>query len=204
MVVLLAGVFADAYFSRPEATPDRKSFRSFPDRFGDWNSVREHRINDRSMEILKVDDYVMRDYRNSRGEEINLYIGYFNSQREGKSIHSPRQCLPGAGWLPLERKVQWIKLFPGRDACYPVNRMIFEKGLDRRLLLFWYYGRGRIYASEYMNKVYLIHDSIARGRTDGALVTVMMRTQEDAEPASGKLLDFINRIFPALAEYIPE
>ena len=45
-------------------------------------------------------DYVARAY--ARGDEqVDAFVGYDASQRQGASIHSPMNCLPAAGWQPL-------------------------------------------------------------------------------------------------------
>ncbi len=204
ILVLLVAAVLNNYFSKPDISLPRKSLADFPTQLGDWTSVDEQKIEGRSMEILQVDDYFMRNYRNSEGKVIGLYIGYFKSQREGKGIHSPRQCLPGAGWVPLDSKVYEI-VAPGHNPeTVPINKFIMGKGLDRQLFLFWYYGRGRIYASEYWNKIYLIWDGLTQKRTDGALVRVNNLIVGNAEEALETQFDFIQQFLPLLKEYIPD
>lgn len=162
VLILLIGSFANYYISTPDISISRKNLRDFPKELGEWTAINEQRIDDRTMKILQVDDYIMRNYRNSEGEIIGLYIGYFKSQREGKGIHSPRQCLPGSGWTPVNVEI-YRMLLPGHNpATVAVNKFIMGKGLERQLYLFWYNGRGRIYASEYWNKLYLIWDAFKR------------------------------------------
>ena len=170
--ILLASAGINYYLSKPDISLPRKNLAEFPKVLGDWTAVSEQKIEGRSMEILQVDDYMMRNYRNSKGEIIGLYIGYFKSQREGKGIHSPRQCLPGAGWVPVNISVYQLTVPGHNPETVPVNKFIMGKGLDRQLYLFWYHGRGRVYASEYWNKIYLIWDGLTKKRTDGALIRV--------------------------------
>src|SRR4030042_7089758 len=88
VLILLLSAALNHYFSKPDVMLPRKSLSEFPKTLGDWTMVSEHQIDDKSMKILQVDDYLMRDYRNTEGNVIGLYIGYFKSQREGKGIHS--------------------------------------------------------------------------------------------------------------------
>jgi EpsI family protein len=202
--VLLLATGLNHYFSNPEISLPRKSLTEFPTVLGDWSAISDERIEDRSMRILQVDDYFIRNYRSSEGEVIGLYIGYFKSQKEGKGIHSPRQCLPGAGWVPVSTEV-YRMAGPGHNPeTVPVNKFVMGKGLDRQLYLFWYHGRGRIYASEYWNKIYLIWDGLTRKRTDGALVRVNNFVVGDAERALKTQTEFIQLFFPLLKEYIPD
>ncbi len=166
--------------------------------------VGEQQIDDKAMKILQVDDYLFRYYRNSKGEVLGLYIGYFKSQREGKGIHSPRQCLPGAGWAPLDMCIYRMAPSDNPWEPFPVNKFVMGKGLDRQLYLFWYQGRGRMYASEYWNKIYLILDGLTRKRTDGALVRVNSSAVGNGDEALKQQSEFISLFYPMLKEYIPE
>ena len=204
IIILLAAAALNHYFSKPDISLPRKSLAEFPKELGDWAVVSEHKIEGRSMEILQVDDYITRDYRNSKGEVIGLYIGYFKSQREGKGIHSPRQCLPGAGWVPVNTTVYRMAAPGYNPETVPVNKFIMGKGLDRQLYLFWYHGRGRIYASEYWNKIYLIWDGLTKKRTDGALIRVNNPVIGNTEDALKTQSDFIQLFLPLLKEYIPD
>jgi EpsI family protein len=94
---------------------------------------------------------------------------------------------------------------PGSSAeIVPVNKYVVEKGLDRQLFLFWYHGRGRIYASEYWNKIYLMWDGLTRKRTDGALLRVNNPILGNTEDALKIQSDFIQLFLPLLKEYIPD
>jgi EpsI family protein len=203
VVILLLGASLNYYFSKPDISLPRKSLADFPKELGDWTTISEQKIDRGSMAILQVDDYFVRNYRNSKGEVIGLYIGYFKSQREGKGIHSPRQCLPGAGWVPVSIEIYNLKI-PGHNPTHAeVNKYIMGKGLDRQLYLFWYHGRNRVYASEYWNKIYLIWDGLTKRRTDGALIRVNNLATRNPNEALQTQIEFINLFFPLLKEYIP-
>lgn len=202
--LLLATAAANHAFSRPEAEIARSRLNEFPAKIGDWKMVGEQRIDEKSMEILGVDDYIMRTYANGNGVFIGMYIGYFETQREGKQIHSPRQCLPGAGWLTIRHEEQPLALKGKDHGNVLINFDLMEKGSDRDVYLWWYQGRGRIYPSEYLNKAYLIWDRLTKGRTDGALVRVNSRANPNAERALGELTAFINLMTPQLPLYVPD
>jgi EpsI family protein len=204
VIVLFLGAGLNYYFSKPDISLPRKSLAEFPKQLGDWTAISEQKIEGRSMEILQVDDYFVRNYRNSKGEMIGLYIGYFKSQREGKGIHSPRQCLPGAGWVAVNVTVYQMTLPGHNPGTVPVNKFLMGKGLDRQLYLFWYQGRGRVYASEYWNKIYLIWDGLTKKRTDGALIRVNNLVIGNIDNALKTQSEFINLFFPLLKEYVPD
>jgi EpsI family protein len=204
ILILLAAAGLNHYFSKPDISLPRKSLAEFPRTLGDWTAVSDERMDDGSMRILQVDDYILRNYRNSKGEIIGLYVGYYKSQREGKGIHSPRQCLPGAGWVPVNTEVYRMAVPGHNPGTVPVNKFVMGKGLDRQLYLFWYHGRGRIYENEYWNKIYLIWDALTKKRTDGALVRVNNPIIGSTEDALKTQSDFIRLFSPLLKEYIPD
>jgi len=204
VIILLIAAALNHYYSKPDISLPRKSLAEFPMELGDWVAISDHKMDDGSMRVLLVDDYFMRNYRNSKGEVIGLYVGYFKSQKEGKGIHSPRQCLPGSGWVPVNTEVYQMTAPGHNPGTVPVNKFVMGKGLDRQLFLFWYHGRGRVYASEYWNKIYLIWDGLTQKRTDGALVRVNNLIIGNTEEALKTQSDFIQLFLPLLKEYIPE
>jgi EpsI family protein len=139
-----------------------------------------------------------------------LYIGYYESQRQGDTMHSPLNCLPGAGWSPVQNDHLSINVpvslgttTGARERSIEVNRYIIEKGVDRQVVLYWYQSHGRVVASEYWGKIYMVVDAIRINRTDGALVRVVapiVTSQEDAELDA---VDFVRVLFPSLERYLP-
>ncbi len=203
--VLLVAAALNYYLGKPDISLERKGLAEFPRELGNWTAISDEKIDRQSMAVLQVDDYLMRNYRNSKGEIIGLYIGYFKSQREGKGIHSPRLCLPGAGWVPVNVEVYNLKISGSSNpANAEMNKYVMGKGLNRELYLFWYHGRSRVYASEYWNKLYLIWDGLTKRRTDGALVRVNNPATRNPEKALQTQIEFINLFYPLLKEYIPD
>lgn len=204
--ILLFAAGTNYNLTKDDSLKPRKSLKDLPKSIGEWRAIGDHKIDDQDIKILKVDDYILRSYHNSNGDMIGLYIGYFKSQREGKGIHSPRQCLPGGGWLPVNTAVYQIPRFNYNPETVSVNKLIMEKGLARELYFFWYQGRGRIYASEYWNKIYLVWDGLTKNRTDGALIRVNSSIvgERDENETMRNQIQFIELIIPLLNEYIPD
>lgn len=174
IILLITATIINYGYSRPEAKQERRPLKEFPKILGSWETINEQKIDENSMAVLLVDDYIMRTYRNKKGETIGLYIGYFENQREGKQVHSPRQCLSGAGWNIIEHREYPLSLPGHTSSKVPINLPLMGKGVQKQLYLWWYQGRSRIYANEYMNKLYLIWDAMTKRRTDGSLVRVNM------------------------------
>lgn len=204
--VAATGVIARA--SHIEPVPIRTSFDSFPMQIGDWKGAALPPIDANVMKILRVDDYVNRVYYAPQRYGAGLYIGYYRSQRQGDSIHSPLNCLPGAGWEPVSQRVLTIPVSnAGSGDAISVNRYVIQKGVERQLVLYWYQSHGRVVANEYWSKFYLVRDAVRLNRTDAALVRVIVpipSNQDNAEPkAEAQATEFVRSMFPLLSTYLP-
>lgn len=204
VLVLLAGTAALLHaHERPEVVPPHKDLSDFPMQVSAWSGTRLTLTPD-ELAVLGPGEFLLRDYQSSANDPaVNLYIAYFPSQRTGDTIHSPKNCLPGAGWVPDQSTRIPIAIAGGTSLL--VNRYIVSKGLARALVLYWYQAHGRVTPSEYWAKVYLVTDAIRMNRTDGALVRVVTDipagTSDTA--AQTRALGFTHRILPLLDSYIP-
>lgn len=190
--------------SRNEVFPPRESLNSFPAQFGSWTS-RDIPIEQQTLDILGAGEFLLRDYTNQSDPQptIGLFLAYFRSQRSGDTIHSPNHCLPGAGWVPAERKI--IKIARPDGSVFPANRYVISKSGERALVLYWFLAHDRAVASEYWAKYYLVADSIKMNRSDGSLVRMItpMYERESPEEAEKRLLGFGSQILPVLNNYVP-
>lgn len=187
--------------SHGEAVPLRRSFEAFPGRIGAWQGVREA-LPPSVLDLLRVSDYVNRLYVNPRSLPIWLYVGYYETQRQGQIIHSPQNCLPGGGWTILSHTYMPVTL-PGRGEPVTINRVLIGREGDRQLVLYWYQERGRIIANEYAAKLYLVTDAATRNRTDGALVRISAPVVGSEEVTLQQMLEFTRTMYPELLESLP-
>ena len=189
---------------RNEVFPPRLPLQSFPMQLSAWTGT-DFAIPKDVLEVLGPGDFLFRDYQNPAEKQpsVNLFIAYFPSQRTGDSIHSPKHCLPGSGWLPVESSRVTLSL-PGHSP-FSANRYVIAKGDSRQLVLYWFWAHDRGVASEYWAKFYLVADSMRMNRSDGALVRIMtpLYSDETAEAAQQRLLPFASDVAPLLDNYIP-
>ena len=193
--------------ARAEPTPIRQPLSQLPLSIGDWRGRREADFSKDILAVLGVNDYTTRSYVSSRGGRVGFYVGYHATQRQGASIHSPLNCLPGAGWIPIEQGRLSMSVDAGTGGpqrTIEVNRVVIEKGVDRQLVLYWYQSHGRVVASEYVGKVYSVVDAIRSNRTDGALVRVIAPVGPGGvQQAERDAVAFSRDVFPLLANHLP-
>jgi len=204
-VVLLAAtaVFLQAR-GRSELFAPRQPLASFPMQLANWSGT-EIPIPQDVRDVLGSGDFLLRVYRNQAVSDpyVDLFIAYFPSQRAGDTIHSPKNCLPGAGWSPIDSRRISVAL-PGRKP-FEANRYVIAKGSERQLVLYWYWAHDRAVASEYWAKFYLVADSMRLNRSDGSLirVTTPLRVGETVDAAQDRLLSFAGQVVPIVNHYVP-
>ena len=200
VVLLIAtGVYGSRAGSA-EAVVPREPLAALPFQLGDWQGYDAAPFAGDLLAELGVDDYLNRQYGQQGSGPVGVYVGYYASQRQGDTIHSPQNCLPGAGWRPVESGVANI---PVGDRSIRVNQYVIQRGLDRQVVLYWYQGRGRVIANEYHNKAYLMFDSVRLHRSNGGLVRLIAPIVTTADAAKATASSFARLMFPHLAKHLP-
>lgn len=199
--VLLGGTVCLHAMSHGEPIVAHRSLDTLPETIGTWTG-HQTPLDSEVLGVLGVNDYTNRTYFSQNQLPVQLYIGYYTSQRTGDTIHSPKNCLPGSGWDPIRAEYAEIPVTSGRKIT--VNEYVIAQGLDRQLVFYWYQGRGRVVANEYWAKFWMMSDAITRNRTDGALVRLITPIiNNDTAQARATLIKFTQMVFPSLTEFIP-
>jgi len=207
VLLLVGGLVVNAWAFLGEAHVERKNLKEFPKQFGSWAQTGgDEQFNKETLAVLRASDYLLRNYRDEQGRSVNFYVGYYASQRDGATYHSPLNCLPGSGWVMSEPGQ--VTIAPQGRAAFVANKYVIQNGDHKELLIYWYQGRGRAVASEYWGKVYTVLDSVRMRRSDGAMVRITTGIQ-DSEPATlqdaiAKATDLAASTSTILPEFIPD
>jgi EpsI family protein len=201
-VLLLATLGVRARLSHAAVVPLREPLALFPNQIGPWQLVSQPAMTKDEIAVLKADDYMVRNYATRSGKVAQLFVAYYRTQHAGDSMHSPKNCLPGSGWEPIQSDLVPLAAAP---AGTMVNRYVVENSGDRDLVLYWYQAQGRIIASEYWGKIYLVWDAMRENRRDGAIVRVLvpMTENQTVAAATKTALDMANRSMPLLSHFLP-
>jgi EpsI family protein len=201
VLVVQAVLFYSA--SHGESTPLPLPLSGMPDRVGDWRLAQEGVVDPDTLAVLRADDILTRDYVSTEGH-ANLFIAYFKTQRTGQSPHSPKNCLPGAGFEPVEGVSGRIDV-PVNGGSIHINKFVVANGEDESVVLYWYQSQGRVIADEFAAKLYLITDSIRRHRSDTSLVRVVVPVKGDMtrEKATRTAIDFVQAMYPMISSWLP-
>jgi len=203
-VVLLAGGFVvNGWEYLGEARIERRQLKDFPKQIGAWEQTGgDEQFNKETLAVLRASDYLLRNYRSVDGRVVNFYVGYYASQRDGATYHSPLNCLPGSGWVMSEPGT--ITIAPKGRAPFVANRYLIQNGDHKELLVYWYQGRGRAVASEYWGKIYTVVDSVRLRRSDGAMVRITTPVENSEPAALQAAVDLAANSSSILPEFIPD
>jgi len=191
---------------RQEIIPDHKSLAQYPMKVGEWRGHEGH-IEQKYLDILKLDEYVMADYRRPQDNgRVNFYVAFYESQSKGASVHSPRSCIPGGGWEISDLSEVSVDGIDANGHPLNVNRVVIQRGSAKQLVYYWFDQRGRQMTNEYLVKWMIFWDALTRNRTDGALVrvTTMVPPGEDLATADQRLSDFLREIYPTVSTFVPD
>lgn len=202
--VLVLGCLALAAVNRQVVMPlVRPLDQALPDSLLGMGSV-DQAINPKELEISGVSEYAFRIFGADEDPvRLSVYVGYYEAQSQGKTIHSPKNCLPGAGWEPLEQE---SLILDAQGYRFPVNRYVLENKGTRALVYYWYQGRGRVSANEYLVKWEQIRDRALRGRSDEALVRIVIPISPQLPLASADSIavEVSKRIVRPIYSSLPE
>jgi EpsI family protein len=207
LFLLCAAAFSHylTYTRASESSPPHESLSTIPEQLGDWRQVEAQTLTSGAERELGADNYTSRTYVNERGTTVFLFIAYYASQRQRKTYHSPQNCLPGAGWtMGAHRRHPLAAGAAGERR--ELNEYLIEKDGAQMLALYWYHGHGRMIANEYVGRFYTLADAVTRGRTDGALVRVIVPLASNETEAQARQdgLAFAQSLLPLLPRYIPD
>jgi EpsI family protein len=206
---LLLGAAYLAHATQSERVPPRSPLATLPIQFDRWDGHEAPALEANVLKVLGVDEYLNRVYTTRAEPFVSLYAGFYESQRQGDTIHSPLNCLPGAGWQPVRQTRASLPVTgaDGTSRTISVNQFVIQKGLDRLLVFYWYQSHGRVVASEYTSKMYMVYDAMRLNRTDAALVRVITpiagSEAEDEQAAAMRATAFVGAVFPRLSGLLP-
>ena len=166
---------------------------------------RDQPISVEEQRIAGMSSFMFRVFSDStRPQSFSIYVGYYEAQGQGRSIHSPKNCLPGAGWEPLNAGQATLVAPSG---SYRINRYLLANSRlgSTALVYYWYQGRGRVQASEYAVKWDLLRDKAFSGRSEEALVRIVVPIRGNDVAAADSLAARLGaRLVDDLQRHLPE
>jgi EpsI family protein len=152
-------------------------------------------LDEHTLHALQPTSYLVRTYKKP-SLQADLFIAFYQQQRAGESMHSPKHCLPGAGWEIWNYDTTPI---PVNGQSVSINKYSISHESERRLVLYWYQSRNRIIASEYWGKILLARDTLLQNSTAASIVRIIVPDVpgafDDARGLATELIPQVQRCF---------
>ena len=202
VLILVVGALVNGWAYLGEASVQRKQLKDFPRELNGWQQSGVDQVLDEpTLKVLRASDYLLRDFRRSDGQVANFYVGYYATQRNGASFHSPLNCLPGSGWVLSKPASVSI---PTRDgSSFVANKYVIQNGDYKSLMVYWYQGRGRAVASEYWGKIFTVLDSVRLRRSDAAMIRVVVPFAGSEDQALAAAVELASKTSEVLPAFVP-
>ena len=188
-VLLLGTTLLSGLTARRVAEPLAVPLDQIDSKIGAWTAAGDQTLPAPTLHALAAASYLVRTYRKDQSQ-LDLFIAFYAQQRAGESMHSPKHCLPGAGWEIWKHDSAFIPVH-GRQV--QINKYSIQNAGARMLMFYWYQSKTRIVASEYLGKILLAEDTILSGHTAGSIVRIML---PDTPASSADGLTFATRLIP--------
>jgi EpsI family protein len=177
--------------SEPLATP----LDGIGSQISGWAMLGDQKLPAPTLKALKPTSYLSRAYRKGPSQ-LELFIAFYAQQRSGESMHSPKHCLPGAGWEIWKHD---SALVPVNGKQVEINKYSIQNSGTRMLMFYWYQSKSRIFASEYLGKILLVRDTVMTGHTAGSIVRIML---PDVPGADEEGVAFASNLIPEMQRCI--
>lgn len=199
VVILLCFAAFISYTPHKVIVPESKPLQSFPNNIGQWHSWNNTMLDAPTLKVLRASDYMMRTYANPKGEFVSSYVGFHNGGKTAGPIHSPRNCLPGSGWLMTDDQTMQMQI--GGQTVNMV-RATFAKGDQLMTCYYWYQVRDKTITSDFALKLSEFTGMILAKRKDASFIRLDL-AGKPSEQTDAVVKDFLEQFYPVLREYLP-
>ena len=142
----------------------------------------EETLDAEFLATLRARDVLYRIFTGTDGEPVWLFLGYFDRQKEGSQVHSPRHCYPGSGWN-IESEPRWESPWGGAQ----LGSLVVNDGMERRLVLYWYQMRSATESDVLPLKIEMTRRALLRQPQEVVFASISTPTGDDVQATMARL-----------------
>jgi EpsI family protein len=202
--LLMTLIIAGALIKRPIPVVVRTNLENLPMGIAGYVGIEDEFPESVNSE-LNADKHVFRHYRFAKGDQIDLYIGYYGTAKGGRTGHNPYACLPGAGWAIVDSRRVGIRQ-PCKSSDVPVNYVQARRNGVNIIMVHWYQSGGTtVMSSGVSQNIERFWGRLLRNRNDGAYVQISTEVSDDRVADAGiEVKSFAGQILRLLPLYWPK
>jgi exosortase D (VPLPA-CTERM-specific) len=196
VIILFAVLESYSYFRALTPIPLKANLDLFPIQIDGWEG-KDVFLPHGKYEYPGVDLELNRTYRKG-SDTVNLYIGYFEFQKQGKELIYYKT-------KDLHSNASKIKVDINPYGIIEINKTVIQDLGHRMLTIFWYDMNGRIVTERFMGKFYTIWDALIKGRTNGAVIMIAtdLNPGENLSDKLSMIKRFAGKTYLPLKNYLP-
>jgi len=198
--LLMLSVYFFMFNHHDIITPLLHPLSSFPTTVGEWRMSRDSQFDQKTLELLRPTDYMAKRYTRFDGAIVDLYIGYHDGASKAGPLHSPKNCLPGAGWFEASSRLVSIPL---NEGFLNTVVAVYEQGLSKEIFIYWFQVGGKSVHNEYTLKLHEILNSIRYGRRDTAFIRISVPILTSSDDAQQFAESFLRSVYPFIRQFLP-
>jgi len=200
LLILLACVGLYMNFHKDLVVPLARSFVDFPPTHNGWRMVGQSTLSENVMKVLMPTEYLSRRYASESGDVVDMYLSFFDGGPDSGRIHSPKNCVAGAGWTELSSERVVMNL-GGEDVN--LVKSIYAKDATREVIYYWFDMRGNTMSDEYSLKLAEITGSMFHRRRDQSFMRISVQARDNVDAAQKRVEDFLRDFYPLIRDYLP-
>lgn len=198
ILMLFVIVFMHSYHDH--STMLQAPFSAFPTSVGEWHMIKDSQFDQRTLDVLRPTDYIAKRYLGPDGAVVDLYIGYHDGASQAGPLHSPKNCLPGAGWYEASSAPIRISF---ENTLLDAIVAVYVRELNKEIFIYWFQVGGVSVSNEYAMKFYEIFNSFRYGRRDTAFIRISVPITDSEEHAQQLGKKFLKEFYPAIQRFLP-
>lgn len=203
-LLLVTGIYVHILRYTRVSVEEQVTLKALPMRIGEWQAEENLLVDEDIKEVLKSSQDLWRAYADSNQQQLGLFMAYFQDQKYGEQVHSPKHCLPGSGWKIIDRETFVVQLKESPARQLKINKLVISKKHFNEIMLYWFWTRSGVITSEYDLKFSLAKNALLRNPTDAAFIRINLPLlQKDQSHALQVGSKFISDIFPEIKNVLP-
>ena len=201
--MIIAVIVSSPFIEREDTVVVSKSLSQFPEMLGQWRAS-ESRLPPSVEAVAGASEYFYGDFFSPSNNKVNLYIAYYQDQKQGPAPHSPKVCIPGDGWVITSDTPVLIKSSTGKS--YEVSRLIISKDEHTIITYYWLKQGENIYRQQFVARFNLIWFAIKENRADAALIRMVseVASNEKIEDTDARMQQMATELLDIVSDYVPD
>ena len=195
IIILFMGTIINYY--KYNAVPLNIKFEKFPDHIGGWSGKETGKdFIPSEFGEMNISDELTRVYRNKNGEEIKVYVGYYEYQDQNKKLINYKLDNIFKHSIKNEIEVENIT---------KVNRFLNITKEDDSVILYWIVINRWIVNDKYEARSKMIWNSIMHRSSNASIVLLKFKddNNEDYRTKSSRYNGFIQEFSQTLKNFLP-